>query len=187
MGTDQFQPWPEIEEAGADHLEDIDGVIEEITSNHGQLVFAGSLLAGRIGGMDKKRHAEIERGSVNRFELRIVKVNTAHVGRDVTPDEAIPSHAADELLCRRARILHRQKSPRLELRVPTGNLRRDGVVEFARRLHSQRLVEVVVDEGSRQRQDGSFDTFSLHSLNLARQIEKGLVETEVHPANIDID
>ena len=46
---------------------------------------------------------------------------------------------------------------------------------------------MVVDERRRQRQDRSFDPFLPHSLDLARQIEEGRVQTEVHSANFKVD
>src|SRR5262249_25051914 len=75
MGTNEFQPRPAVEEPRTDHLENIDSVVEEISGNHGQLVLARPFLAGRIGRVDKKRHAEIKSRTVDRLELRIVQVD----------------------------------------------------------------------------------------------------------------
>src|SRR5215475_4762641 len=98
MGTNEFQPRPAVEEPRTDHLENIDGVVEEISGNHGQLVLARPFLAGRIGGVDKKRHAEIKGRTVDRLELRIVQVDATHIRRDMTADETVFSDAANEFL-----------------------------------------------------------------------------------------
>src|SRR5262249_51340029 len=125
--------------------------------------------------------------AVDRLELSIVQVDATHIRRDMTADEAVFSDAAQKFLCRSLRILHGQESPGPELQITASDRRSDGVVELPCRRHPKGCIEMIIGEGRGERQDRPFDAFLPHSLDLARQIEEGLIQTEVHSANIKVD
>src|SRR5262249_14325714 len=111
MGANKLQARPFVEKPGADQFKNIDGVVEQVTSDNRELVFPGAFLSWRVGGMHEKRDVEIESGLVNGPKLLVVQIGTTDVGGHMRTDESVFAHATAQFCRRCFRILHRQKCP----------------------------------------------------------------------------
>ena len=105
---------PVVEKAGADDVQNVDGVVEQIAGDDGQFKFARAVLARGIGGMHEQRHIQVGRSLEHRPELLGVQIGAADVGGDVAADEAEIAHAAAKLGRGGGRILQRQERPGAE-------------------------------------------------------------------------
>ena len=97
MGADQLHALVPIEEIAADHAEHVDGGIEQIAGDHGQLIVSGAIPPGRIDRMQEQRHIELPGRVEDRAEGVVRKISPAHIGRHMPADEAMIAHAAAKL------------------------------------------------------------------------------------------
>src|SRR5919197_6524608 len=109
MRADELHTWMAVEKIAADHAEDIDCGVEKITGHHRQLILAGAVSPGRVGGMQKQRHIELLGGVENRPKALVRQIDPAHVGADMAADERVLAHAAAQLRGRRSGSLHGQE------------------------------------------------------------------------------
>src|SRR3569832_2723959 len=98
MGADQLQRRPAVEKAGADHFQNIDGAVEQITRDDRELIIARAILSQGVCRMYKQGHAEID-GSLNDGrKTGIVQIKATNVGSDMTTDETVLADTAAQLL-----------------------------------------------------------------------------------------
>ena len=160
---------------------------EQVAGDHRQLVVGGAVLAGRIDRMEEQRDGELRRGIEDRPEPLVRQIDAAHVGGDMAADESMIAHAAAQLCRCRLRVLHRQEGPGCKsCRVARCKLG-EAVVADLRRLHRRDRIEIVVDQGRRQRNRDPVDAEAFHAGDLALRLEEGAVEPVRRAPALEID
>src|SRR5579863_3386088 len=129
MRTNQLKRGPTVEKARTDHLQNVDGRIEEITRNDREFVVAGAVLPERVGWVHEQGNIEIDGGLYNGLETGVVQIKTTDIGGDMAADKAVIADTAAQFLGGGFRVLHRQQGPAAKSLPVRRDRRRQAVVE----------------------------------------------------------